>query len=338
MGRLIGHGLISVPYYEGSDELGRLLLQVEETGSWNWNHCCASLSNYLCEWRSQWIKDLTARLESGSLADHVRECEVGTSFSKEVACELMVPRLERQFASRDDNAFLAAASEHSQMGPIVSDWFEKELDERAKPYASTLNGVSRRKLARKVAAGNLPPFHEWVVQMELKRRHARQSTKEEYRNQRDAWAGMTLEEVLADEPAGKTMRQHWLKEIMSRTVSMTDIAHKLGHSPQCSYEMYRASEDVEDHARGVKRRSVLAVIKQGSDGYGCRFRYEQDFYPADTLELVLQGPKYLFKQAERTGVKLPPDQHRLMIMGHGIQDPSNYWVKSYAAMCKQKNW
>lgn len=337
MGRLIGNGLISVPFYEDSDELSRLLLQVEETGSWNWNHCCPNLSNYLCEWRSQWIKDLTARLESGSLADHARECEEGTSYSKEVACELMAPRLGKQFAGYDDNSFLAAAAEHSQLGSIVCEWCEKELEHRAKPYENTFVGVSSRKLMKDVAAGALPPFQMWCARMELRRRQARQSTQEENQNVRTSWANMTLDEVVAAEPAGKTMRQHWLREIVARTVSMTEIAQKLGHSLQSRYEMYTASVDVDDHARGVKRWSVARVIKQGVVDEDYRFRYAEYFYPADTLELILQGPKYLFKQAERTGVKLSPDQHRLM-MAHGIQDTSNSWCKRYATMCEEKNW
>jgi hypothetical protein len=148
---------------------------------------------------------------------------------------------------------------------------------------------------------------------------------------------MTLEEVVAAEPTGKTRRQHWLEEIESRTVSMTEIAQRLGHSPQSRYQMDITSQDVEDHARGVRRASVLTVMKYGYNDQCYRYRYEHEFYPADTLELVLQGPKYLFQQAKRTGVKLPPDQHRLM-MAHGIQDPSNSWCKRYAAMCEGKNW
>ena len=336
MTRLIGYGLIPVPFYEGSDALNVFLAAIMEKGTWDWDHCCSDLNTFLWEKRKQWEQDVTARLESGTLADLLRESAEGTPAVKDIAGEMIVPRLKATFVGLDDEAFFAAAEQHKSLGVCVTDWFEEHLGQRKQSYRATFTHVTAGALQDKLSDSGTPPFQRHVIQSELDRRNKRQRTAATNRGIRENWQSMTLKELVEAEPDSKALRQYWREAVASRALSTTQLGKVLAPSRRWPEpHSYYVPCTVHSYAEGVGRRALVSLRRTYRDEANSEwFQYDEDYFPEDTLERIQAGPRWLCEKAHGSKSELPPDEHRLML-AHCIQNPENRWCREYVELCQK---
>ena len=336
MTRLIGYGLIPVPFYEGSDALNVFLTAIMEKGTWDWDHCCSDLNTFLYEQRKQWRQDVAARLESATLSDLVAQSQEGTPAMKEIAGDMIVPRLEATYSGLDDEAFFAAAEQHKSLGVHVNDWFEEHLGQRAQSYRVNFTHVTASALQDKLSDSATPPFQRQVIQSEMDRRQQRQRTAASNRDIREKWQSMTLKELVEAEPSGKVLRQYWREAVASRALSTTQLGKVLAPSrdwPE-SYSYYVPSM-VNSYAEGVGREALVTLRRTYRDEANSElFPYDEDYFPEDTLERIQAGPRWLCEKAQSSNSELPPNEHRLML-AHGIENSNNRWCREYVELCQK---
>jgi hypothetical protein len=336
MTRLIGHGLIPVPVYEGSDALNVFLTAIKENGRWDWDHCCDELNQFLCVAKNKWQQDVTARLHSGTLVDLVRESVEGTLAVKVIAAGLIIPRLEATFSDLGNIAFLAAAEKHKSLGIAVSDWFEEQLDVRKESYRMSFTHISMGELNATLSAATASPFRRYLVQAEIDRRNKRQRTAASNRGIREEWQSMPLKELVEVEPSGKVLRKHWRAAVVSRAVSTTQLHAVLLPSRRWpeSYSYYVPSI-VNSYAEGVGREALVTLRRTYRDEANSEFfQYDEDYFPEDTLERIQAGPRWLCEKAQSSNSELPPNEHRLML-AHGIEYSNNRWCREYVELCQK---
>ena len=290
MTRLIGYGLIPVPFYEGSDALNVFLAAIMEKGTWDWDHCCSDLNTFLWEKRKQWEQDVTARLESGTLADLLRESAEGTPAVKDIAGEMIVPRLKATFVGLDDEAFFAAAEQHKSLGVCVTDWFEEHLGQRKQSYRATFTHVTAGALQDKLSDSGTPPFQRHVIQSELDRRNKRQRTAATNRGIRENWSRPSQTARHYDSIGGKrSLRVHlalhslarcWLRVVAGLSLTaimcrvrctLTRRAWAVGHWCHCGeHTAMRRTVSGFNMTRIIFQKTPLSGSRRALGGFAKR--------------------------------------------------------------------